>query len=266
MDPRRNLKLAVVGGIALAAVVAVSLIAPIPQDAGYHNFADRRAALGIPNFADVATDLPFVVVGVLALVLLARGAAPGGLPELRAAYVVFFLGVTLVGFGSGFYHLRPSNATLLWDRLPMTMAFMAFLSAVAGENISVRLGRRMLLPLVVVGIATVIYWYASETRGHGDLRPYALVQLLPMAVIPVILILFRSSLTKTWYLWAVLGAYGAAKAAECLDAAAFQFTGALSGHSLKHLLAALGAALFAAALRNRRRRASAAQAAQGRAA
>ena len=251
MDRHRDLKRIIILGVALLAIVIAFLVPPIPQDPSYHNFADQRRILGIPHYWNVVSNLPFLAIGLLGLQLVVRGPVTGGLSELRSGYLLFFLGVLLIGCGSIYYHLSPSNRTLIWDRLPMTISFMAFFSVIVGENISDTLGRRILWPLLLVGIISVVYWNITEARGNGDLRPYALVQFLPMLLIPVILILFRPSLSETGYIWAVLGAYAVSKVAELHDEAAFRFLGVLSGHSLKHLFAALGTYFFLLALKRR---------------
>jgi hypothetical protein len=130
---------------------------------------------------------------------------------------------------------------------------MAFFAVVIGERIAVPLGRRWLWPLLAAGIAAVVYWAVTEARGSGDLRPYAVVQFLPMLLIPVILVLFAARFSREGYLWATLLAYAASKAAELQDEAVLHFLGVLSGHTLKHLLAAGGAGLFLLALRRRSR-------------
>lgn len=237
----------------ILAIIAVAFMHPIPQDPAYHAFADTRTLLGIPNFRDVASNLPFILVGLPGIVLLAGRPVPaGGLPELRLAYLVFFAGVLLTGFGSGYYHLDPSNETLVWDRLPMTLAFMAFFSIIIGEYLSTQAARLALWPLVVTGILTIVYWHVTESAGHGDLRPYALVQFLPMAVIPMILLLFRSRLGGSGYLWAMIAFYVASKITEHYDAQLFAALGGISGHSIKHVLAAIGTLFIYIALRRRR--------------
>ncbi len=237
--------------VVAAAVTAVFFVPPVPQDPAYHHFADHRALLGIPNFWNVISNLPFLLVGLLGLRTLARGELVSGVPELRAVYWTFFAGVSAIAFGSGYYHWAPSNATLVWDRLPMTVAFMAFFSAIVGERISADAGRRALLPLLALGVGSVVYWHVGELHGSGDLRPYAVVQFLPMLLIPLILILYPAKMRPSGYLWAVLLLYGLSKFAELWDAAIFHELGSLSGHSIKHLLAALGTYCFVLALRRR---------------
>ena len=96
----------------------------------------------------------------------------------------------------------------------MTVAFMALFSAVIQDRVSERLGRTLLWPLVIVGVATIAWWYWSELAGHGDLRPYAVVQFLPMLLIPLMLLLFRGRGLRDAWLWATLAAYVLAKGAD----------------------------------------------------
>ena len=113
-------------GVSCAAVLALALHAPIPQDPRYHSFADTRVILGVPNFWNVVTNVPFLFVGVAGAVLLFAGRSPGVLRPLRGAYGTLFFSFVLVALGSAWYHLHPDNRSLVWDRLPMTVAFMAF--------------------------------------------------------------------------------------------------------------------------------------------
>ena len=245
------LKSALLAGLGLVLAVFVYQMDAIPQDSAYHAFADQRSLLGIPNFLNVVSNLGFVVVGALGLRVLARCHVRGGLPELCRIYRLFFLGLLLVGAGSAFYHWEPSNTTLVWDRLPMSLAFMAFFSAMIGERISVTAGRRLLVPLLLAGVLAVAYWHLSEQNGAGDLRPYVLVQFSPMLLVPLMLVLFRGRPGGSGWLWAMLLAYAASKVAESSDAAVLELTGVLSGHTLKHLLAAAGGLLFLGALLRR---------------
>lgn len=216
--------------------MAVFLLDPIPQDPAYHAFADARSFSGIPNFWNVATNLPFLFVGFRGLLRTRRLASP----ELATHYRVYCGAVALVAFGSGWYHLAPSNASLVWDRLPMTVAFMSLFSALIADRISWFLGRALLWPLVVAGIASIAWWIRGEAAGHGDLRAYGLVQFLPVLLTPLILLMWREGSVATRLLWFGFGAYAAAKLAEHFDVAIYAMTG-FSGHSLKHLLAAAAA-------------------------
>jgi hypothetical protein len=187
----------------------------------------------VPNFWNVLSNLPFLLVGLAGLGWIVRHMESIAL-ELRAAWLVLFLGVALVGLGSGWYHLAPGNATLVWDRLPMTLAFMAFFAIILGEHIQPRLARMALWPLLLAGVASVLYWRATD-----DLRPYALVQFLPVLLIPLVLVLYPKR--GSGAVWIALGCYVLAKLLEAFDPQVYAALGhAISGHSLKHVAAAAG--------------------------
>ena len=245
-----NWRLLVLLAVSLAAALGVFLLGPIAQDLSYHQFADRRTILGVANFWNVVSNLPFVWVGAVGVAAIARGNAPGSLGALRANYLAFFAATPLVGLGSAYYHWAPSNSTLFWDRLPMTLAFMAFFSTVVGEHLDPRLGRRLLVPLLAAGLGSVLYWHMTELAGHGDLRPYILVQYLPILLVPLILWLFPGQLVPSGYTWSLLATYAVAKVLELLDGSIYAAMG-LSGHTWKHLAAAGGLYLFVVAVQAR---------------
>jgi hypothetical protein len=213
--------------------LAIFAFPPIHQSLEYHHFADTRTLLGVPNFWNVASNLPFVIVGFAGLAWLAAHLTRVA-RCLRAAWLLLFVGVVLVGLGSGWYHLAPGNATLVWDRLPMTLAFMALFAIVLGEHIDDKLARFALWPLLAAGVASVLYWQRTD-----DLRPYVLVQFLPVLLIPLILVLYPSR--GSGAIWQALGCYVLAKLLEQFDAQVYAaLGGTISGHSLKHVAAAAG--------------------------
>jgi len=221
--------------LVLTALAVVWSLPPIAQDPAYHLFADRRDLLEIPNFLNIITNLAFLAVGMAGMLLCASPRKELG---ARRAWLACFAGVALVSFGSALYHLAPDNSTLVWDRLPMSVGFMALTVAVLAEWVNPRLERALLVPVIVLGIASVMYWHYTD-----DLRPYVLVQFLPLLMMPAVLFLFDCPQRGRGYLLAALVVYMAAKLAEHYDHAVFSLTGEIiSGHSLKHLLAAL--ALF----------------------
>src|SRR5215469_15826563 len=233
----RGWLLAIVAGGAIAATLL--LIPRIAQDETYHDFADVRTIAGMPNFWNVISNLPFALVGIYGLFLTTRLASP----SLWPGYIAFCLAVIGVCFGSAYYHYAPSNPALIWDRLPMSLAFMAVFALVLGDRVNPALGRALLGPLLILGAASVFYWAWTESRGVGDLRPYALVQFLPFVLIALMLLIYPGSRdSAAWIWWAVL-MYFLAKLAERFDAPIYRAVG-LSGHTIKHLLSA-GAVLFA---------------------
>lgn len=233
-------KTCLLAGVALAAIVGVSLLDPVPQDLAYHEFADRRTFAGIPNLFDVLSTLPFLAIGLTGLRQLV-GRQLQLDTKLRPTVAVFFLGVVLTAFGSAFYHLQPDNATLTWDRLPMTLAFMALVALVFGEYINIDVGRVLLWPLLIAGIGSVLWWQYTEQLGQGDLRFYGLVQFLPMLLLPLVLLLYPPRWSRASDYWLAGGWYLLAKLFECFDRVVFGLTGWLSGHTLKHLAAAMAA-------------------------
>jgi hypothetical protein len=237
--------------ISTGLITGVFLVDPIAQDPSYHAFADARRILGIPNFWNVMSNLLFLLTGIAGLRFLTVSERCGLLPSLLPAYRVFFAGVLLTALGSGWYHLGPGNESLVWDRLPMTLAFMGFFSAVLGEHVSESLARHLLLPLLLAGAGSVLFWWLGETGGHGDLRPYVLVQFLPMILVPLILLLYPSRFDRTGFIWAMIFVYATSKLFEYADYSVFGAGGLISGHSVKHVVAALASLLFLHGLRTR---------------
>ena len=218
--------------VGLAVCVALFLDGPITQDQDYHRFADARGMFGLPNFWNVVSNAPFLVFGLWGVFALLRDAKQRA--PRRRTYLTFFIGSALVAFGSAYYHADPGDATLAWDRLPMTIAFMAFFAAIIDRHVRSGFAARGLLPLLLIGVASVIWW-----RVSGDLRVYLLVQFLPILTIPLILLAFPVRSAGTRWIWAVLGVYVLAKILEVYDAQLYSALG-MSGHALKHLAAAFG--------------------------
>ncbi|MDH3632538.1 MAG: ceramidase [Gammaproteobacteria bacterium] len=238
-------------GISVVALVAAILAPRIAQDPLYHQFADQNAFLSIPNTLNVLTNLLFGWIGIEGLYRLLRQKSLRIVNVAYPAYLGFFAALILIAAGSGYYHWAPDNQTLVWDRLPMTIAFISFFTIMLAERISVSLARMLFPVLIGVGIASIVYWYLSEQNGQGDLRPYALIQFLPMLLIPLILLLFNSSYTRSSDIWWFLAWYLVAKVCEAFDAELLNWLKLLSGHSLKHIAAGIGCLVFLRHLRFR---------------
>ena len=250
----RKTRLGLITVLSLVSIVALFSLPPLPLAAGYHSFADGRTFLGIPNCFDVLSNIPFMVAGVLGLVWLLHPSSNSSFmfQSERLPYFIFFTGVTLTGFGSFWYHLDPNDERLPWDLLPMTCCFTAMIGAVFMERISVSAGRTLLLPLLVLGIASVAYWYATEAHGHGDYRFYLFVQFYSPALIAVIIALFPSRYTHTNYLVGAFFLFVLAKLFELFDSQIYSATQVISGHTLKHITA--GVACYWILLMLQRRR------------
>jgi hypothetical protein len=212
-----------IGILAAMSVIVLMLLPPISQNQDYHQFADQRTVLGIPNFWNVVSNLPFIAVGAL------------GLMEFYQKPVTFvlFSGFLLTGFGSSYYHWNPSDETLFWDRLPMTLCFMAILAHAIEERIDARVGALLLWPLLGVGLLSLLLW-----RWTGDLRLYVWVQFFPCLALPILFLMTPAKYTglKYWIIAAIL--YALAKVFELYDREVYSATVVISGHTLKHFAAA----------------------------
>ena len=243
---------AIVVGSLVAAAAIVRASPPVAQDPAYHQMADRRPMLGIPNCLNVLSNFPFAVVAALGLAALFR---EGGnrVPDqwARWPYAVLFIGTALTTVGSAYYHLAPDNDRLLWDRLPMTVGFVGLLTAVVSERISPHLAQRIVGPLLATGLGSVVWWHWTELRGHGDLRAYVLLQYGSLSAVLLLLFLYPPHYRGTAYLVAALGLYALAKGFEETDGAIFALGEIVSGHSLKHLAAAGAVACLVGMLRSR---------------
>ena len=225
--------------LAVAAVLATILLPAMPQPAGYLDFADRRELLGVPNFWDVMSNLPLLFIGLWGAYVVARADARTlSQPEEKWPYAFCFGAVALAGIGSTYFHLAPDADRLMWDRLPIALGFMALLSAAIAERVSVRAGVQALAPLLIAGTASVLYWRWSMLRGAENILPYAIVQFGALVAL-VVLAAVRSRYTRGADLFVVAGIYAAAKITEALDQSIYTLGAILSGHTLKHFLAAV---------------------------
>ena len=234
------------GLIALGALAFAMDRSAIPQDQAYHAFVDTRSLLGIPNAANVISNVALLIPGVLGLFLTCGKPVAGAVWSWR----ILFLGSGLITFGSGYYHWRPENWTLMWDRFPMTLCFMSLFSLLLCEFVFTEKDEPLILPpLLLGGLASVIYWYIAD-----DLRFYIWIQAFPLFCIVLIPLLFPSRFSHRRLLFLALGFYAFAKVAERYDGPLFLATdGVLSGHSLKHILAGLSSYVLYHFVRRRHR-------------
>lgn len=223
---------------AVAITVVALLLRPIPQPLSYHNFADHRAWLGIPNFGDVASNVPFAIFGVWGLIFLLTSGKTGFLDSReRWLYIMMFASLSLTAFGSAYYHLAPDNARLVWDRIPIMMVFMALLAGVIAERVSVGTGLALFPVLEIAGVGSVLLWRSSELHGHGDLRFYAAVQVYSILIL-LLSLLLPPRYTRSPDYAVVVALYVLAKVLEETDRQIFALGHIVSGHTLKHLVAA----------------------------
>lgn len=243
--PTQNWRVGLLAALTAAFALAAILTPAIPQPLSYHAFADCRGFWAIPNFFNVISNVPFLIAGALGLHLIWKGDGRFIAAEEQLPYLVFFLGALLTCFGSAYYHAAPDNARLVWDRLPMTLGFAGLVAAAVAERLDLKLGLRSLWPLLLVGVVTVLYWYATERQGSGNLVPYAAYQAWSVATVVLLLLATPARRYSHGGLlaWAV-GWYGLAKVFETFDLQVYRLLGGtLSGHAIKHVLASF--AVFA---------------------
>ena len=243
---RQNLSRAEAGLLlGVAALLALALFGPmLPASAHQHTLADQRALWGIPCALDVLSNLPFAIAGLWGLVTLRR-VAPGMLDApSRALASLFFAGLVCTAAGSALYHWQPQDAGLLWDRLGMVLPFAGLLGLAGASRVSARAGAAAAGTVLLAGPLAVLWWSHS-----GNLLPWAVVQLGGMLVVLALACLPRRDGALALHLGAVMALYALAKFFEAADHAVFEATGqAVSGHSLKHVLAAAAAWPVLAAL------------------
>lgn len=227
--------------LAVTVTLAAALVAhgPVAQFAHYHEFADQSVLLGVPHAADVLSNLAFAAVAVWGLVRVR---------PLRRGYLLFLSALLLTAFGSGLYHLAPDDARLVWDRLPIALACAGLLSAVRTECVSALHEKRDVLLLAMFAVFSVGWWKFSA----GDLRPYLLLQMLPLVLIPLWQWIYRAPRRDRIAFALGLALYAVAKVAELYDHQVLAALGVISGHTIKHLLAAGAAAIIVGRLTERR--------------
>lgn len=222
----------------LLAIAAAVLLPAVPQPAEYHRLADDRPMLGIANFLDVASNAAFLLAGLAGLWATLRPGTAFASPRERWPYALFFAGLLLTAAGSAYYHLWPDNETLFWDRLPMTVAFMSLIASQVVDRLSVRTGLALLLPMLALGIVSVVYWRVTERAGAGNVVPYAVLQAYAVVAVAWLAVLHPSRYTHGGAIYAVFTAYVLAKVLEHFDHELYALGGVVSGHTLKHVAAA----------------------------
>lgn len=253
----------------LILVLSASLLllwhGPIGQLSNYHAFADQRTLFGVPHALDVFSNLGFVLLGLWGLWQTRDQAHHPRLAHGLAGYRLMWFALLLTGIGSAFYHLAPDNARLVWDRLPIALVCAGLLAAVRAETVLAARPARHAIGgrepsakaacwlLAGLALASVAWWYVTEQRGQGDLRPYLLLQGAPLLLIPLWQAIYRVPAADRIAFAAAMLCYVLAKLCELQDQQILATFGLLSGHTLKHLLATLAVGIITARLIGRSR-------------
>jgi len=235
LDRRRIALAVVVAAVTVAAIVVIAF--PITRAPAFHHYADQRSWLGIPHAGDVLSNLPFLIAGVWFL--------------LRAdtAYAkLACLGIAAVGIGSGAYHIEPSDVTLAFDWGPIAIALMLVTAAVIDDRLGERAGRIAVIVGPLLAIGSVVLWLATggtgaidagATHGAGTVTPYGAVQALGIALPPLVALVAPGKVPVRPLLLAVLF-FALARLCAAHDQRLLTAIG-VSGHSLKHIAAAIAA-------------------------
>jgi len=224
--------------VVAAAVMLVALFVPsFRQPQQYHNFADQRVCLlAVPHCGDVLSNIPFLFVGVSGWLLAFDKSKRRCVMTFWQWLALMFLSIGLIGtaFGSAYYHWSPNDSRLLWDRIPMAIALSAVLAGSVGERVSGAFGPIMVILVPLMGIICTMWW-----RVTNDLRLYAGFQAACVLLYGGVLCLFPSPYTHEYAGYIPLLLFALARLFEILDHMTWLLTlHFVSGHTLKHLLAA----------------------------
>ena len=226
--------------VLLATLAGSPLLPPIAQDQAYHAFADPRSLFGIPHAADVLSNLAFALVGAFGIARLRSTHRITLSPATEASLWCVAVGFVLTAAGSSWYHHAPNDASLAWDRLPMTLVFSGVIGTALAERAGQRIARVALALLIAVGVISIVHW-----RLSGNLSLYLLLQYGGIAALLALILATRRGDDPFPWGW-VIGWYLLAKLFELGDAWVWHATnGLFAGHAIKHVTAALaGAAIF----------------------
>jgi len=225
--------------LACALFAVLLFVPPIPQWQSYHDFADTRTIFGIHNFFNICSSYLFCFVAIWGFVSLWQKRNAFSFVEIFP-FLLFFVGLFLVGLGSGFYHLEPNDTRLVFDRMSMSIVFMAMLAIAISTKISPITGFYLVLPLLLFGLFSVYYWGVAL-----DLRLYGFTQYASILFTIVILIIYKTPYPPiSFFVWA-FSWYALAKFFELSDRSIYEATNyIISGHTLKHLTSCVSASYF----------------------
>ena len=234
---------------AIAIVVLLMLLhGPIAQPAHYHEFADDSLWVSIPHAADVLSNVGFAVAALWGAL---RLWPQRNHPAIRAGwlgYGVFLISLLLTSFGSTYYHLAPDDWRLVWDRLPIALACAGLLVGVRAQLVPRANVNVEVIALAAFAAASVAWWYLGQQMSSGDLRPYLMLQIAPLVLIPLWQTAHGASRAdRVWFGFALV-LYVLAKIAELHDHEIHAMLGWITGHTIKHVLASVAAWLLVARL------------------
>ena len=230
-------------GLIILILLAIFLPS-IEQNQNYHNFADQRVLFGVNNAFDTLSNLAFIMVGALGLFNFYNNQYIKISNSFSVILNLFFISIILTGLGSSFYHLSPNDFTLVFDRLAMSLVFASILAMLAYLKISSRFGLHTLAELLILAPLTVLIW-----KFNGNLTPYVVLKFGGIILVILTLLLTKTRMQGPCFTSLII-LYGAAKLVEFYDEKIFNLSqNLISGHTLKHLIAALAVIIFVSPLK-----------------
>jgi len=221
-------------GAALCAM-ALAVFGPVSEQfADYHAFADQREAMGVPSALNVLSNLPFLFGGVWGLWQISRRVADCALDTRWWLAALFFLGLITTGTGSSVYHWTPTDFGLTMDRIGMVVAFAGLTAMAAADRVSVRSGVWVAIWFAIFGVLSAWWWLHTS-----NFLPWTVLQGGGLLLIAWLAL--RRPASGAWGvpLAKVAGLYLVAKIFEFADHSVLELSqGLVSGHTLKHLVAA----------------------------
>ncbi len=222
------------------------------RSGGGTTLADIREWHGLPNALDVLSNLPFFAIGLWGLFRLHwldrahervqvgpsqhHSLAEPPADALDCAWL-FFAGLVLTAAGSVFYHLQPDALRLAADRAGMAVAFAGLVGMAVCERVSQRAGWPAAWFTLAAGLLAVAAYHEAR-----NVMPWAVVQFGGMLLVLGMAWMRPVHRALGLRLGWVISFYAVAKLFELGDAAIYEATAHwVSGHSLKHLAAALAA-------------------------
>lgn len=240
----RRCALVLLAALTLAALVGLLAWGPVPLDAGTHRYADQRDWLGLPNAGNVLANLPLLLVALWGWHATLASGWPARLRRAWAGFHACAVGGSAI---AAIYHVAPTATGYVLAQMAMSAAFVLLTLGMLAERVHAGIGGRPVATTATLVGAATLAALASGSVGDGavDLRPFLLLQLIPVLLIPAGALSLPGAHTRPsdWLL--MLVAYVAAQAFDVADAAIHAATGWIGGHALMHLALAGVAARLA---------------------
>ena len=187
----------------------------IPLPLEYHNFADQRSFLGIPNTMDVISNIAILIPAIYLLQVRKKKSTISNL---------LILHLVLLSVASSYYHWNPSDETIFWDILMIAVTIMLVTIIISDTEYGII--------LYGLGIMSILYW-----RYTGDLRLYILILIgVPLYIV----FKYHKNSELRNYLIVFVIANILLRLTEHNDHLVYQITGnQISGHTLKHVFAGI---------------------------